>query len=118
MNINKDFYTSFRTIVVYDWEDIQKEICRQLDIPEHSEYYKYNDIEYDIWDFFLEYVIPDQMYNGCIDIIYNFSDYYFGEFINNGDGYKIHLAKAYNAVYNILCGDPEKYPGIYVQWAW
>ncbi len=69
---------------LYDWDDIQNEICRRLDIEE-IEFVHYRtgypgDVIHDCWDAFIQWVFYENLHNGHACWLYecdteDFEDY-------------------------------------------
>ena len=106
-----------KTIQIYNWFDIQKEICRVMGIPE-DKFRKYHDIvggEYkDLWHVCLDAIIPDQMHNDTIVRLYNFDEpvselnlgsedqYGLMYFVRNWGEWVVPFLEAYQEVMNVL----------------
>ena len=109
-------------LTVYSFKDIKNCICKILDIPDNSLYYKYNDIDYNIQEFFLDWVVPasafDTLFDNSITYLYTIPQDVYGWFKDTGQIHNTNLANAYHIVYNMLCGGTESSTGVCVQWFW
>lgn len=101
------------TIQVYNWFDLEKELCLIMNIP-HDKFRDYDKIvggEYkDLWHVALDTFVPTQMANDSIVKIY----YYGGDFADK-DAWKNVLITAWNTLAQRL--DPSDH-GIYVKFSW
>jgi hypothetical protein len=66
---------------LYDWNDIQNEICRRLDIEE-IEFVHYRtgypgDVIYDCWHAFIQWVFYEDLHNGHACWLYECDTEYF-----------------------------------------
>ena len=119
-----------KTITVYNWFNIRKEICDVMGIEEKHfrDYHKVVGGEYkDLWKVSLEMIIPDQMSNGTIVKIYHEEDdipfvfnpdedWGWNKFIKEKGDWVIPFIDAYNKVMSGLVKDD--YGVVYVEFCW
>lgn len=92
-----------KIVKIYDWFDIQAELCRIMGIPEDMfrDYHKIVGGQYkDFWHVCLETIVPDNMSNGTTVTMFSCYDadtYYEGE-----EAWKNEVLKAWNKLYDEL----------------
>lgn len=118
-----------KTITVYDWFDIQKEICDVMGIAEENfrSYEKVVGGDYkDLWIVALHMEIPDQMGNDTIVKIYHEEydepfvvnpdeDWGWNKYIKENGDWVIPFIDAYNKVMFGLKGANDV---VYVEFSW
>lgn len=118
-----------KTVTVYDWFDIQKEICDVMGIAEEnfSSYEKVVGGDYkDLWDVALYMEIPDHMSNDTIVKIYHEEDdepfvvnpdedWGWNKYIKENGDWVIPFIDAYNKVMFGLRGANNV---VYVEFSW
>lgn len=109
-----------KTLVVYDWKEIQALICDEMQIPvdKFRDYHEIVGGEYkDLWHVALEFIVPDNMTNNTIVRLYAIEDLdqepeYYGNVYGE---WSLVFLNAYNAVMDKL--DPD-FNGINVEFSW
>ena len=106
-----------RQITVYDWFEIQEELCKIMGIPSDlfRDYHSIVGGEYkDFWHVCLADIIPDNMTNGSIVKMYQ----YYGEYYDDeNETWKNKVLWAWNIFYQSVDTD-EIDSGIYVEFNW
>ena len=106
-----------KTVTIYDWRDIRRELCRIMGIAE-DKFRDYHEIvggEYkDFWHVCMDTIVPDHMANGTIVVMWSTdADWYEGD-----QEWKNTVLKAWNTFYDCICGVNHTDPGIYVEFSW
>lgn len=105
-------------ITVYDWFEIQDELCRNMEIPEDKfrDYHLVVGGDYkDFWHVCLNNIVPDNMTNDTIVTMYRCNvehNKFEGE-----DSWKNKVLEAWNVFYNSVDTDQTD-SGIYVEFTW
>lgn len=102
------------TVTVYDWFDIQNEICDVMGIPrdKFSNYHEIVGGDYkDLWLVALDSVVPDNMSNGVIVTMWPIDDIKW--VIKSGEEWTRPFFEAYNAVMEELDDN-----GVLVSFSW
>lgn len=105
-------------IDMYDWFEIQEELCRIMGID--SKYFRdYHQVvggDYkDFWHVCLDSIVPDHMSNDTIVVMYSCDD---AETYKGDDAWKNEVLKAWNKFYNEALGEGNTDSGIYVNFSW
>ena len=117
-----------KSIILYDWDDIEKEICKVMGIAEEyfRDYHKVVGGEYkDLWHVALDLIIPDNLSNDTIVYLRPFDykliiDYSEGSVLMNyvkehGERV-IPFIEAYQKVILELNGNSDN--GVVVEFSW
>ncbi len=74
-----DIHEGLKSEIVrlYDWDDIEKEICRRLDTKDDFRDYRINGQVYDCWHAFVAYVFFEDIHNGHACWLYECDTEYF-----------------------------------------
>ena len=117
-----------KSIILYDWNDIEKEICKVMGIAEEHfrDYHKVVGGDYkDLWHVALDLIIPDNLSNDTILYLHPFEykltiDHSEGSVLMNyvkGYGeWVIPFIKAYQKVILELNGNSDN--GVVVEFSW
>lgn len=118
---------SGKSVIVYDWFDIQREICKEMGIEE-NQFRRYHHVvggDYkDLWHVSIRMIIPNQFGNDTIVKIYKDKqpfvlnpdiDWGWNKYIKEEGDWVIPFIKAYEKVFSELNGDSEE---VYVEFAW
>lgn len=92
-----------KIVEMYDWSDIEKELCRIMDIPTDMfrDYHKVVGGKYkDFWHVCLEIIIPEHMANGSIVTMYSCED--AETFFEGEEAWKNKVLIAWNELYATL----------------
>lgn len=104
------------TVTVYNWFDIEVELCRRMGI-EPDQFRDYHTVvggDYrDLWHVALESVVPDNMTNGTIMTMYPLDDIEWC--VEKAGDWTRPFFEAYNALLDEL--DPD-FHGIEVRFSW
>ena len=104
------------TIELWDWSNIQAELCARMSISEEHfrAYHKIVGGEYkDFWHVCLDYVIPDSMRNDVIVSMFR-SDYELTD-LSEENSWKFLVVDAWNSFYDEVSPNDD---GIYVRFSW
>lgn len=105
--------------IVYDWFDIEKEICLTMGIPDDMfrDYHKIVGGDYkDLWHVAIESVVPREMKNGTIVSMYSlYDEEEFEATIAGKEKWTEPFFRAYRDVMNKL--DPDC-NGVLVKFYW
>lgn len=105
-----------KTVQVYNWFDIEEEICRVMGI-ERDKFRNYHKViggDYrDLWHVTLNSVVPDNMANDTIVTMYVLEDYEYC--IEKQGEWTRPFFEAYNKVFYVL--DPN-FNGVLVRFSW
>lgn len=88
---------------VYDWNDIEKELCRIMEIPEDTfrDYHKVVGGAYkDFWHVSLSYVIPEGMTNGSTMTLWSVDEEWLD--FDENDKWKLEVIRAWNKLYETI----------------
>ena len=117
-----------KSIILYDWNDIEKEICKVMGIAEECfrDYHKVVGGDYkDLWHVALDLVIPDNLRNDTIVYLHPFDykltiDYSEGSvlmnYVKEHGEWVIPFIEAYQKV--ILALNENSDNGVYVRFSW
>ena len=105
-----------KQVTVYDWFEIQDELCRIMEIPA-DKFRDYHDVvggDYkDFWHVCLETIVPDNMSNDVVITMYHCDE----EWFDGDDAWKNKVLQAWNVFYNSVdTGRTDS--GIYVDFSW
>lgn len=108
------------TVNVYDWFDLQVELCKIMGIQENQfrdfEDHKNTGVYKDFWHVALEYIIPNQLSNDTIVKIYNA---YVIEDWAGEEPWENLVLKAWNELYfSLVEGEENEDEGILVKFNW
>ena len=102
------------TVTVYEWSDIQDEICDVMGIP-RDKFRDYHEIvggDYkDLWHVAVDSVVPDNMSNGTIVTMWPIDDIKW--VIKSGEEWTRPFFEAYNTVMEELDDN-----GVLVSFSW
>lgn len=106
------------SVTVYNWFDIQNEICRTMGIERDKfrDYHKVIGGDYlDLWHVALATVVPDNMSRDTIVTMFDLDDESIEYFVKARGEWTRSFFNAYHSVIQKL--DPED-NGIYVKFIW
>lgn len=101
------------TVQIYNWFDIQNEICRVMGI-ERDKFRNYGITQRDLWHVALDTVIPDQMANDTVVRMHGLYDDYDYIVEEQGEWTKPFF-DVYQSVFKEI--DPED-KGVWVKFSW
>lgn len=105
-----------KTVTVYNWFDIQDEICRMMGIPKDKfrDYHKIVGGDYkDFWHVALDSVVPENMQNGSIVTMFPHEDIEYS--IEEHGEWARPFFEAYGKLMDEL--DPD-FNGVLVNFSW
>jgi hypothetical protein len=118
---------SGKSIILYDWFDIEREICKEMGIKENH-FHNYHEVvggDYkDLWQVSLDMIIPDNLSNDTILRFYEDDesfelnpdiDWGWNKYIKEKGYWVIPFIKAYEKVFSELNWDSEE---VYVEFSW
>lgn len=103
---------------VYDWFDIQNELCKIMDIPEDKfrDYHEIDGGDYkDFWHVCLDTIVPDHMSNGTTVTMFSVNENFYR---GADDQWKNKVLVAWNKLYNEILGPNNTDSGIEVSFDW
>ena len=106
-----------RSVKVYEWFDIQDELCLIMGIPKDkfSDYNEVNSGEYkDLWHVCLKSIVPEQMNNETIVIMYRFDNCF--TYFKGDESWKNKVLQAWNQFFESVENDYDK--GVHVSFSW
>lgn len=105
-----------KQIDVYEWSDIQIELCKTIGI-ENEEFRNYHRViggHYkDLWHVCLETIIPNNMTNDSLVTLFATDDQWY----DDEERWKNIVLTSWNSVYVSMVG-VDNDPGIYVNFSW
>lgn len=107
-----------RIVKVYNWSDIQDELCRIMGIPEDKfrDYHHVVGGKYkDFWHVCLEHIVPESMQNGTTVTLWSLDEEWFD--FEEEDAWKMEVIQAWNKLYEEL-DESGTDSGIEVNFSW
>lgn len=107
-----------KQVIVYDWFEIQDDLCRIMEIPTNK-FRDYHDVvggDYkDFWHVCLDTIVPDTMSNGSIVTMFHCGE--ADDWFEGDDVWKNKVLQAWNVFYNSVdTGQTDS--GICVDFSW
>ena len=107
-----------RIVKVYNWSDIQDELCRIMGIPEDKfrDYHHVVGGKYkDFWHVCLDHIVPESMQNGTTVTLWSLDEERFD--FEEEDAWKMEVIQAWNKLYEEL-DESGTDSGIEVNFSW